>query len=548
MTLLSAPLELAGDWGASTPEDALIVLSRTREVCLIGIRLLSDDQPATLRVESRSSGPPHVWLQSSTQAHVVVDGTARDWCRMAYQFGHELGHVLSNSWQPSSLPLRPSHWLEEALVEAFTLRGLALIADSWEQDPWLPGEAGYSKDLRRYREFLIGGYRNGAAGSKQWLNGWFADTRTAVENGLGGRAAAGPALLMILGELVRDKGCVEDLAALNRWHGRAAVPLEDYLRLWGESCAQLGTPGGLPRRLREVLFPDESPPRPSLRPPVPYVRRPQRGEVRQHIAALDDLVPLEHPVRAVWAFAEALDLQDVLRPRDAKAAPHAPVEPALMVALWLWATAEGVGSARHLERLCAENLAYRWLCGGVEIDRQTLREFRLIHGDALDGLLARGLAVLVEEEAISLELLSPDALKAQGLAGASSVRRRQRLNAQAVAAAAYVQELRAALDRDDPIADERHERAARWRTAQQQGIHVSAALAQMKELVADTAEEERAARAGTKDSAPGDFVKGGARASKRRLASGHRRSAAAGLVQAGLDGDARHYFSGGRIS
>ena len=143
---------------------------------------------------------------------------------MAYQFGHELGHVLSNSWQPNSLPIRPSHWLEEALVEAFTLRGLALIADSWEQDPWLPGEARYSKDLRRYREFLIGGYRNGAAGSKQWLNGWFADNRTAVESVLGGRAAAGPALLMILGELVRDKGCVEDLAALNRWHGRAGGP------------------------------------------------------------------------------------------------------------------------------------------------------------------------------------------------------------------------------------------------------------------------------------------------------------------------------------
>ena len=120
---------------------------------------------------------------------------------------------------------------------------------------------------------------------------------------------------MILGELVRDKGCVEDLAALNRWHGRTAVPFEDYLRLWRESCAELGTPGKLPRRLKELLFPDETP-RPSLRPAEPYVRRPQRGEIRQHIAALDDLIPLEHPVRAVWAFAEALDLHDELKPSD----------------------------------------------------------------------------------------------------------------------------------------------------------------------------------------------------------------------------------------
>src|SRR5262249_23616474 len=155
--------------------------------------------PATLRIESRSSGPPHVWLQSSTRAHVVVDGTARDWGRMVYQFGHELGHVLANSRQPDSLPLRPTIWLEEALVGAFTRRGLALIADSWEQDPWLPSEASYSKDLRRYREFLIAGYRNGAAGSKRWLDGWFADKRAAVESFLGGRPPAGPALLMILG-------------------------------------------------------------------------------------------------------------------------------------------------------------------------------------------------------------------------------------------------------------------------------------------------------------------------------------------------------------
>jgi transposase len=378
------------------------------------------------------------------------------------------------------LPLRPSIWLEESLVEAFTLRGLALIADSWERDPWLSGEAGYSKDLRRYREFLISGYRNGAAGSKRWLDGWFADNRTAVESFLGGRTSAGPALLMILGELVRDKGCVEDLAALNRWHGRAAVPLEDYLRLWGESCTELGTPGRLPRRLKEVLFPDERPPRPSLRPPVPYVRRPLRWEVRQHIAPLDDLVSLEHPVRAVWAFAEASDLQDLLRRVDTKAAPRAPVEPALMLALWLWATAEGVGSARQLEKLCTENLAYRWLCGGVEIDHETLREFRLIHSDAPDGLLARGLAALVEEGVINLELLSPDALKAQALAGTSSVRRRRRMKVLAIAAAAHVQELRRSLDRDDPIADERHNRAARERTAQQHGARVTAALAQMK--------------------------------------------------------------------
>jgi hypothetical protein len=34
MTLLSAPLELGGEWGGSPPNDALAVISRMREVCL----------------------------------------------------------------------------------------------------------------------------------------------------------------------------------------------------------------------------------------------------------------------------------------------------------------------------------------------------------------------------------------------------------------------------------------------------------------------------------------------------------------------------------
>jgi hypothetical protein len=81
-----------------------------------------------------------------------------------------------------------------------------------------------------------------------------------------------------------------------------------------------------------------------------------------------------------------------------------------------------------------------------------------------------------------LELVSPETLKAQALTGASLVGRRRRLKALAAAAASRVQELCTALDRDDPIADERHARAARGHTAQQEGVHVNAALAQMKKF------------------------------------------------------------------
>ena len=141
MTLLSAPLELGGEWGGSAPNDAFAVISRMREVCLSGVRLLSDLQPAKLRVDDHTSGSPYVWLhdEKPDMAWIVVHIGALDWCKLSYQFGHELGHVLCNSWQPQAKPKLPlRQWLEEARSRPFRIRGLGLLADSWEQRPPFP--------------------------------------------------------------------------------------------------------------------------------------------------------------------------------------------------------------------------------------------------------------------------------------------------------------------------------------------------------------------------------------------------------------------------
>src|SRR5215831_3181896 len=171
MTLLSAPLELGGEWGGSPPNDAHVVISRMREVCLSGVRLLSDRQPSKLRVDNHLSGPPHVWLhkENSDTAWIVVDIGALDWCKLAYQLGHELGHVLCNSWQWQAISKLPSRWLEEALVEAFSIRGLGLLADSWERRPPFPHDASFAHAIRKYRQDLIEKYRK-PAGEPPALN------------------------------------------------------------------------------------------------------------------------------------------------------------------------------------------------------------------------------------------------------------------------------------------------------------------------------------------------------------------------------------------
>jgi transposase len=229
---------------------------------------------------------------------------------------------------------------------------------------------------------------------------------------------------------------------------------------------------------------------------TPRLRRPERHQLGWQVAAIDDLVAPDHPVRAVWAFAQALDLEalhDAVKAREGVPG-QAPPEPELMMALWLWATVDGVGSARQLARLCEQHLAYRWLCGGVSMNYHTLSDFRVAHAAVLERLLAGGVAALVAQGLVALDVLAQDGLKVRAAAGAGSFRRRERLSKLAAAAKARVERLRAELEAD-PAAGDRRQRAAQQRAAREREERVQAALDRMSELEAERARREKTNKA-----------------------------------------------------
>jgi hypothetical protein len=238
------------------PRSADQVVERMRHSCLDGVRLLSDRQPTRLRVDEHASGSPAVWLHpdGSSMAWIIVDIGERAWTQLAYQFGHELGHVLANSWQPHAKPTRPCQWLEEAMVEAFSLRGLGRLAQSWKQNPPFAGDNEFGNAIADYRKNTIQSYAKLA--DEQEINhdsgAWFADHRSEIE-GTGPNSFAQAASLTILAEYERAPDCVEALGALNRWPGRSGVPIEDYLQQWEASCAELQASPLLPARVRKML-------------------------------------------------------------------------------------------------------------------------------------------------------------------------------------------------------------------------------------------------------------------------------------------------------
>jgi hypothetical protein len=187
----------------------------------------------------------------------MVNIGERDWSKLAYQFGHELGHVLANSWGPDSKPQPPCQWLEEALAEAFSLRGLGKLADSWEQRPVFKNDAPFANAIRQYQRSAIEKYEKIASNQMRdsGVDAWFREYRSALENKNNG-GIAGPARAAVptmLHELEADARGIEDIGALNRWVKRSAVPIEQYLRLWERSCGEIGAAGWLPKRLVDLL-------------------------------------------------------------------------------------------------------------------------------------------------------------------------------------------------------------------------------------------------------------------------------------------------------
>jgi transposase len=101
----------------------------------------------------------------------------------------------------------------------------------------------------------------------------------------------------------------------------------------------------------------------------PRLRVPQRNQVELHWASLNELLEPDHTVRIIWAAVGELDLRcwlGTIKAVEGVAGRDA-TDPRLLVALWIYATIEGIGSARELARLCEKHLAFQWLCGG-EVD------------------------------------------------------------------------------------------------------------------------------------------------------------------------------------
>ena len=216
---------------------------------------------------------------------------------------------------------------------------------------------------------------------------------------------------------------------------------------------------------------------------APRVQSAVRNQVELRACDLDSTLPAQHQARAVWAFVQSIDLQALYAQIRAVegGVGRAPIDPAILMSLWLYATLDGVGSARELDRLCDSDDAYRWLCGGVGVNHHTLGDFRVEHAQWLDGQLTRSVAGLLSQGLVSMNRVAHDGMRVRAHAGAASFRRRETLEQLMQDAQAQVQALKQEVG-DDPGAGTRRVRAARQRAATEREQRIERALKAMDEI------------------------------------------------------------------
>jgi hypothetical protein len=162
--------------------------------------------------------------------------------------------VMQQLERLAAQPHPPCQWLEESLVEAFSIRGVGRLADDWERDPPFPDDSAFSSAIRKYRSGTLGRYQiAGGEPAKISLAEWFKVNRADVDGPGGLRLSLGPAIVAFGKEYDQDIRCVEDLGALNRWPERTGLPIADYLTKWQTSCQQINASGHLPARVKALL-------------------------------------------------------------------------------------------------------------------------------------------------------------------------------------------------------------------------------------------------------------------------------------------------------
>ena len=125
--------------------------------------------------------------------------------------------------------------------------------------------------------------------------------------------------------------------------------------------------------------------------------------------------------------------------------------------------------------------AYRWICGGVDVNYHALNDFRSANDQLMNEVLTDNLAAMADAGVITLERVAQDGMRVRADAGAASLRRQASLEEHLEHARELVQTLKTQAE-VDPGQASRRAQAAKQRAASQREQRIQAALERLPEV------------------------------------------------------------------
>lgn len=224
----------------------------------------------------------------------------------------------------------------------------------------------------------------------------------------------------------------------------------------------------------------------------PRLNSPVRNQIEFVQSSIDDLVQDDHPVRSIWNYVNQIDLSSILiKIKSTKDTPGRPaIDPKVLLALWIYAIVEGIGSARLIDRYCSEHLAFRWLCGGVSVNYHSISDFRRLNANEFDDLISETIARLMKKGLVDLNQVSQDGMRVRASAGTSSFRRKASLKELYALAKQQVDVLKKEIDEDPSICHNR-QIAAKKRAAEERKERIEEAINEHKKLTIEKGKSKK---------------------------------------------------------
>jgi transposase len=212
---------------------------------------------------------------------------------------------------------------------------------------------------------------------------------------------------------------------------------------------------------------------------------PERRQIEFRELSLDQWLEPSHRVRDIWAYVQSLDLSDLYQSIKATRTHvgRNPIDPQILFALWLFATLEGITSARRIAELTTRDIAYMWICGGVSVNYHSLSDFRTAHGDLLERILTDSIGVLMHHGLVNLETIAQDGMRVRASAGSGSFRRQESLESALEEAKEFMDQLQQS-QATEGDGGNRRQQAARERSAREKQARLEAACLEMEDIQA----------------------------------------------------------------